>query len=112
MKHLHYAANEHAGFGELFDQERTPAALILIRHIFRRNTYARNWQTKLEAVVLSALREHPNGLTNHGLVRVTGIDWNTITPRIAPLVRKGLVFDSGKRREGPTNRSCIVWMAS
>jgi hypothetical protein len=110
MKHLHYAAAEHAAsYGELFAYARATdpdTSHEAAEHV--RGELA----TKLEAVVLSALREHPNGLTNHGLVRVTGIDWNTITPRIAPLVRKGLVFDSGKRREGPTNRTCIVWKAT
>jgi predicted transcriptional regulator len=67
---------------------------------------------RLEQVVVEALKNHPNGLTNHGLVAVTGIDWNTITPRIAPLKRKGLVIDSGQRREGPRNRPCIVWKAA
>lgn len=69
----------------------------------------RELANRLETTVLEALKAHPNGLTSHGLVKVTGIEWNTITPRIAPLRRKGLVCDSGKRREGPTDRLCIVW---
>jgi hypothetical protein len=110
MKHLHYAAAEHsANYGELFAYARaTDPDTSHLSAAFVRKELA----NRLEQIVLTALREHPNGLTNHGLVRVTGIDWNTITPRIAPLVRKGLVFDSGKRREGPTARSCIVWRAT
>lgn len=65
--------------------------------------------TRLQHLVWSTLKRHPGGLTNHELVAATGIDWNTITPRVAPLVRKGLVIDSGGRRKGPTGKSCIVW---
>jgi hypothetical protein len=65
----------------------------------------------MEAKVLRVLRAHPGGLTTHEIVRLTGIPWNTISPRLAPLVRKMMVRDSGKRRKGPTGRSCIVWEA-
>jgi DNA-binding transcriptional ArsR family regulator len=65
----------------------------------------------MEYKALRTLREHPGGLTTHELVYLTGIPWNTISPRLAPLVRKLLVRDSGKRRKGPTNRPCIVWEA-
>lgn len=64
---------------------------------------------RLESMVLVALRKHPEGLTNHQLVSETNVDWNTITPRVRPLVRKGFVQDSGERRIGPTNKKCIVW---
>src|SRR4029077_14481504 len=66
---------------------------------------------KLESEILSVLKRYPFGLTSHELVTETGLTWNTCTPRIAPLVRKHLVIDSGERRKGPTNRSCIVWKA-
>lgn len=63
----------------------------------------------LEKKVIKALELNPQGLTNHQIVEITHIVWNTITPRVRPLVRKGLVVDSGERRTGPTNRRCIVW---
>lgn len=64
---------------------------------------------KLENIVLQALRDHPDGLTNHELVAVTGITWNTITPRVHPLVRKRFVVDSGLRKMGPKGKRVIVW---
>lgn len=67
--------------------------------------------SRLEQMVLVQLSSCPDGLTNHELVERTGCSWNTITPRLRPLVRKGLVVDSGTRRKGPTNKSCIVWRA-
>ena len=67
---------------------------------------------RVESVVLHALKRNPKGLTNHEIVEWTGLTWNTCTPRIRPLVRKGLVVDSGERRQGPTNRKCVVWKAT
>ena len=66
----------------------------------------------MEAQVLAALRRNPQGLTNHGIVEETGLSWNTATPRVHPLVQKGLVYDSGNRRMGPAGRSCVVWKAT
>jgi hypothetical protein len=65
----------------------------------------------LERRVLAAIKGSPQGLTNHEIVAITGLTWNTATPRIRPLVRKHLVYDSGERRSGETNRKCIVWKA-
>jgi len=65
----------------------------------------------MEGRVLSELKLWPDGLTSHELVEITGIRWQSITPRIRPLVRKGLVEDSGLRRPGPTGRNVIVWRA-
>ena len=67
--------------------------------------------TRLEAKVLSCLRSHPDGLTMHEICELTDMVWNTASPRIRPLCRKGLVEDSGVRRKGPVGRSCIVWKA-
>lgn len=64
---------------------------------------------KMERQVWEALISHPNGLTMHGICAVTGLPWNTASPRIRPLVRKGLALDSGERREGPYGKACIVW---
>jgi DNA-binding MarR family transcriptional regulator len=69
----------------------------------------RHTATRLERLALAAVRANPAGLTNHEIAAVTGVVWNTITPRMKPLERKGLVYDSGLRRKGPTNRPCIVW---
>lgn len=65
--------------------------------------------TRMEKLVFDCLNEAPHGLTNHELVEATGLTWNTVTPRIRPMVRKGLVMDSGERRPGPTGKRCIVW---
>jgi len=61
--------------------------------------------TKLESMVYEAIAKHPNGLTsdeimlyfpNHGV--------QTISPRYAPLIRKGLIEDSGEKRKGKSGK--------
>lgn len=45
--------------------------------------------TDLEAKVLGALREiHPNGATSHDIADYLSMDLVTVSPRLAPLLRK------------------------
>lgn len=62
--------------------------------------------TKLEKLVYEAIAKHPNGCTseevmahfpNHGI--------QTISPRYAPLIRKGFIEDTGERRISKNGRS-------
>lgn len=62
--------------------------------------------TELEAVVVDILR---TPRTTHEISQATGIALVSISPRMAPLAKKGLVKDSGLRREGPSGRKSIVW---
>jgi len=71
-----------------------------------------NQATRMEYEVLACLRRFPGGLTMHEICHLTGLRWNTASPRIKPLRLKGLVEDSGDRREGPVGRRCIVWKAT
>jgi DNA-binding transcriptional ArsR family regulator len=66
--------------------------------------------TDLESLVLATLRSEP--LTTHEISRALGIELVSISPRTAPLLRKGLIEDSGLRREGPSGRKSIVWRLS
>lgn len=61
---------------------------------------------RLERMVYEVICMHPNGCTsdeimkhfpNHGV--------QTISPRYAPLIRKGLIYDTGERRPGSLGRS-------
>lgn len=63
----------------------------------------------LEAIVLSCLRKHPEGLTTHELAEHTGLSLVTVSPRMAPLRKKNLVRDSGERRATGTRSKAIVW---
>lgn len=65
--------------------------------------------TNLEQIALEAFTVEG---TAHDLCERTGLPWQTITPRLAPLKRKGLLYDTGKRERGPTGRRCIVWARS
>jgi len=64
---------------------------------------------ELESKVLNVLTEHPEGLTGQEVTDILGMDRVTTSPRFAPLKRKGLIYDSGERRKGPSNRPAIVW---
>jgi len=60
----------------------------------------------LECAVVGALRRHPAGLTAPEIAQMVGARDGSISPRIKPLRKRGLVADSGQRRNGAT-----VWMA-
>lgn len=73
----------------------------------------------LEAVVLHALRialtgsaygETP-GYTTEELAQHLGMSVVTVSPRMRPLERKGLVRDSGSRRKNDSGHPAIVWVA-
>ena len=65
--------------------------------------------TKLEQMVYEVIAKYPNGcisdeiqthFPNHGV--------QTISPRYAPLIRKGFIEDTGERRVGLSGRSQLV----
>jgi len=69
--------------------------------------------TDAEAVVLEALKEFgADGATSHDLVAQTGMEWQTVSPRMRPLIRKGFAVETDRRRPGPSGRNCIVFVAS
>lgn len=65
--------------------------------------------TRLEALVVEALRRHPGGLTSHEMADELQLSLVTVSPRFAPLVRKKKVIDSGEKRAGGNGRRSIVW---
>ena len=61
--------------------------------------------SKLESMVYEAIAKHPNGCTSDEVMAhfpAHGIQ--TITPRYAPLIRKGLIEDTGEKRMGKLGR--------
>lgn len=64
----------------------------------------------LEARVYELLRFKPS--TAEEIAFALNRSLQSITPRIAPLRRKGYIFDSGLRRNGASGRSRIVWAAA
>lgn len=67
--------------------------------------------TDLEATVLAALRQFPNGATSYQLAESLGMSLVTVSPRLRPLVSKGLARDSGLRATGQSGRSQTIWIA-
>jgi predicted transcriptional regulator len=68
--------------------------------------------TELEVVVLEALREFPNGATSYQIAAKLRYSLVTVSPRLRPLVSKGLVEDTGRRERGPSGRMRTVWRAA
>ncbi len=64
---------------------------------------------RLEAIVLEGIKRL-NGATSEELAVALKIDRVTVSPRLRPLERKGLIADSNKRRIGSSGRSSIVWV--
>jgi hypothetical protein len=62
-----------------------------------------------EALVLRALRFHPNGMTSHEVAVYLDLPLVTVSPRFRPLVNKNLIIDSGEKRAGVGFKSSIVW---
>ena len=66
--------------------------------------------SKLAQAALACIKAHPGGVTAQDMARLTGVDHNTMSPRLRPMADRGLIHDSGERRipEGKT-RPTIVW---
>ena len=61
---------------------------------------------KYEQAVLEIVGRNPaHGVTGKDIAKLSGFQLNCITPRFAPLRRKGLIKDSGLRRDKQ-----IVWV--
>ena len=63
--------------------------------------------TGLEQSVLAALHRTGNGATTHEIAAEMKVEWTSVSPRMAPLERKGLVERTLFRRDGR-----IVWVAT
>ena len=68
--------------------------------------------TKLQGMVRDVVWQRRElGATYSEAAAILGLPRDTVSPRGAPLQRKGLIVDSGERRPGPSNRKQIVWVA-
>lgn len=65
--------------------------------------------SNLQAKVMAALREH-GPLATFEIAPLIGESYRSTQPRTSELRAKGLIVDSGKRREDPeTQKLAIVW---
>ena len=65
----------------------------------------------LEALVVDALRSNTDS-SIQDVVEITGERYRSISPRFAPLRRKGLIYVSGKKRAAQTGRTVQTWRAA
>lgn len=61
---------------------------------------------RLERMVYEAIKTLPDGAIADDLEKILpGVKLNSITPRIAPLIKKGYIYDTGERRRASSGRS-------
>jgi hypothetical protein len=68
--------------------------------------------TKLEQMVYEVIAMYPNGCTSDEVLKHFphhGVQ--TISPRFAPLIRKGFIEDTGEKRKASSGRSQRVMKA-
>jgi len=67
---------------------------------------------QLQRIALRAIRAAGSrGLTTHELAAVVKIHRDSIQPRTSELRERGLIRDSGGRRQNATGKYAIVWVA-
>lgn len=68
--------------------------------------------TQLEAMVYEIISKYPNGCTSDEVMtHFPSHGVQTISPRFAPLIRKGFIYDTGERRKASSGRSQRVMRA-
>lgn len=94
-------------FGEAYARSTDPGTSHAAAKAIRGND-----TVQAETRVLVSLILNPQGLTTHEIAIDANMEYGTVTPRMKPMVRKGLVVDSGLRRipSGRT-KAGIVWKA-
>jgi hypothetical protein len=69
--------------------------------------------TELERIVYETIKMFPNGCISDEVLRMLPtFTHQTISPRYAPLIRKGWVIDTGERRKARSGRSQRVMKAA
>jgi len=62
--------------------------------------------SQLESMVYEVIKKHPNGCIADDVEReLAHLRSHSITPRFAPLMRKGFIVDTGERRLASSGRS-------
>ena len=65
--------------------------------------------TERQALIVIALSQFPDGLTDHELSAKTKLPPAVIQPRRSDLTALGKIVDSGARRETPYGKQATVW---
>jgi hypothetical protein len=65
----------------------------------------------LEQMVVDAIRRFPDSSIGD-VVQILGVDSNCISPRFAPLRRKGRIYSTGKKISRQTGKRVLMWRAA
>lgn len=64
--------------------------------------------TDLENLVISALKQR-GGMTSQEVADYLNMRRDQVSPRFAPLKRKGIIIESGEKRRGDNGRLSMIW---
>lgn len=67
--------------------------------------------THVEQKMLVVLRNYPDGLTSHQVADLSGIPFWTVSPRLKPMERKNLVYNTMGKRPNKSGRNGYIWKA-
>lgn len=85
--------------GDIFADEGSPALARAADPVTSHEAAPTVDTTKLEGEVLGVIRSYRDaGCIADQIVQQMNGEWRTITPRLAPLRRKGLIVVDGKRK--------------
>lgn len=100
-------------FGDAYARSTDPST----SHIAARSMRPRKANTLEKLVYLSIAAAGIDGLICDDIVNRTGLNWNTVSPRLKPLTKKGYIkpkfdFSTGRfvTRNGKSNRPQTVWI--
>ena len=64
-----------------------------------------------DAIYKALLEVGPHGATSDEIVEMTGLKYRSVTPRLKPMTRKGLVTGGKETRVGESGHKNLVWKA-
>jgi hypothetical protein len=64
-----------------------------------------------DAIYKALLEVGESGATSDEIVEMTGIKYRSVTPRLKPMMRKGLVVGGSETRVGESGHKNLVWKA-
>lgn len=95
--------------GDLFDQIFGTNPNLLVRNTDPDTSHQAALvvdTSKLEALVYEVIAKYPNGCIADDVEReLAYLRSHSITPRFAPLIRKGFIYDTGERRRAASGRN-------
>jgi len=63
--------------------------------------------SKIESLIVDALKDTPGGLISEALVQRAGVEWQSLTPRSSKMEERGLIKRNGTRMSSKGRRQGV-----